>query len=422
MKYETVFEKCKKIFPYITWGAIERKNLGKECLTFGYTKPLNFLGENILKFESCVDAIWKHKDSPAYYLVRKDIENFVIKILWEIRDTSEIITKNNMNLRNQWDDLLNKPIQDYKVVFPIYGLVISKATQLGMFSAYNSSDYRKFIAEHVNIAAEQIANLSLVKDDLNYLVLFPVKAKDIQRAIELAKPHFKLFEYVAKFWIYDNDNFDIGIFNYNEWRSENGYAFKAPASETDESFASSLKSKGAFQKINVEDLTSPSLVLLWEIVSKYINGCTTELENRLINAIRWIGIANSNDSEVTKYVQYVFALESLLAYNPKNEFITPSISAQLAEYAAFIVGEKANESTISKQELRKKIFKDVKKMYANRSKIVHGNDSSMDKSVISDARELIYVIINSVMCNKKILQMSSMTELSQWIEDLKFRI
>lgn len=423
MKYNDVIKECSKLLPYVIWGEvnIDQRKIG--CLTFGINEPINFLGENIYKFDSTINNIWNNKDKSVYYLLRKDIENYVIKIIKTLKKNGESATQNNIDLKKQWEELINKKIYNYYVTFPIYGVVINEPVQLGLFSAYNSSDYGKFVVENFNIPREQVVQLSLLKKELNYLVINSVEAKNSQRAIELARPYFELFESVAKFCLYGDDRFDVGIFNYNAHHSEEGYAFKKPiSSETYGRFASSSKSKGAFQPLPLKELSSSETMFLWEIVSRYIKGQTTELENRLVNAIRWIGIANSNQSEATQYVQYVFALESLLAYNPQNDPITPSISAQLAEYAAFIVGENANEKVISKGELRKKIFKDVKKIYANRSKVVHGSDIRINNATISGVRETIYIIVHSVAYNKEILKMTSMNELARWIEDLKFLI
>lgn len=420
MKYNDVIKECSKILPYVTWGEVNNDQRKIGCLTFGINEPINFLGENIYKFDSAINNIWNNKDKSVYYLLRKDIENYVIKIIKTLKKDGEAATQNNIDLKKQWDELINKKIHNYCVTFPIYGVVINEPVQLGLFDAYNSSDYRKFIAENFHIPDEQVAQLSLLKGELNYLVINSVEAKDFQRAIELARPCFELFECVAKFCLYGDDRFDVGIFNYNAHHSEEGYAFKKPISETYGSFASSSKSKGAFQPVPLKELASSETTFLWEIVSRYIKGQTTELENRLVNAIRWIGIANSNQSEATQYVQYVFALESLLAYNPQNDPITPSISAQLAEYAAFIVGENANEKVISKGELREKIFKDVKQIYANRSKVVHGSDIRINKATISGVRETIYIIVHSVAYSKEILKMTSMNKLAKWIENLKF--
>ena len=418
MEYEKVVEECKKIIPYITWGNLEKEERYKDRLTFGFENPLNFLGENIFKFDSLIEAIWKHKDKSIYYLSRNDIEKFVIQILREIKNTDKLTVVNNKGLKDQWNELLSRKMQSYYVAFPIYGIIVPKITKLGAFTAFNSSDYKKFIIENNSIAGKHILQFLFIKDNLNYLVL-SIKSRDTQRAIEVAKPHFELFEYAAKFWLQGDKHFDIGIFNYNAFHSEEGHAFKEKLSDTD-GFASSSKSKGAFQPINIQDLAYPQIQFFWDILSRYINGTTTEIENRLINAIRWVGMANNDNSEITQYVQYVFAIEALLSHRPAGEMIVPSISFQLAEYAAFIVGENANEKVISKQELRLKIFKDVKEIYSNRSKIVHGNDTTMNKILLVNAREFIYKLIYSIMNNKKILQFTSMNELSNWINELKF--
>ena len=81
MKYNDVIKECSKLLPYVIWGEvnIDQRKIG--CLTFGINEPINFLGENIYKFDSTINNIWNNKDKSVYYLLRKDIENYVIKII-----------------------------------------------------------------------------------------------------------------------------------------------------------------------------------------------------------------------------------------------------------------------------------------------------------------------------------------------------
>lgn len=419
MEYPEVFKECNKLFPYISWGNNNTDQFKQRRLTFGVdSDALSFIDENILKFNDCVNIIWESEDKSVYYLPRKDIEQFIIKVLKEIHTTNELTTKNNPELYEQWNKFLSIKMKCYYVAFPIYGVIVPKVTQFGVFRIFNNLDYKKFLLENNVIPEETVVKTSLIKNELNYLLL-EVKAKAPQRAIELSIPNFELFEYAVKFLLHDNRHIDVGIFHYNERNITEGIAFEKDRHNLGV-LAGSFITKGALQEINILELFSQNMNFFWDILSRYINGNTTEMENRLINAVRWVGKANNDDSNITQYVQYVFALEALLAYKPEKTFITPSTSFQLAEYAAFIVGETANENIITKTALRKKIFYDVKKIYHIRSQIVHGNELTLNKEAVVTARELIYQVIYSVMSNNTILKFNSIKELSKWIENLKF--
>ena len=214
---------------------------------------------------------------------------------------------------------------------------------------------KKFFTENSFESENHLQSHFEKQEKSNYLTL-EVESKSPDRTIELARKNFELFECIAKFW---------------------------------------------------------------DMVTRYLKGKTTEIENGVVNAVRWVGIANSNDSDVTRYVQYIFALEALLA-KPKEEIITPSIAYRLAEWAAFIIGETAKTTGMDKKDFRKKIFHDVKNFYSSRSKIAHGNDHKINKADLNKARNLIYNLIISVMDSEEILKFKRTKELSLWIENLKF--
>lgn len=349
-----------------------------------------------------------------FYLARKDIEHFIVEVLDAIHTNGEDATRNDNRLKNHWQELLNRKMTTFHVVFPVYGVIVSEITKIGQFTAYNYEDYKKFFTENSFESENHLQSHFEKNDKANYLTL-EVEAKSPDRAIELARKDFELFECIAKFWLMDSPLFDVGIFHYNEWIIKNGYAFNK------EKLAGNFESKGSFQPVPIDFLIRiRNADKFWDMVTRYLQGKTTEIENGVINAVRWVGIANSNDSDVTRYVQYIFALEALLAYKPKEEIITPSIAYRLSEWAAFIIGETAQTTRMDKKDFRKKIFHDVKSFYSSRSQIVHGNDHKINKADLNKARNLIYNLIISVMYNEEILKFKNTKELAQWIENLKF--
>ena len=74
----------------------------------------------------------------------------------------------------------------------------------------------------------------------------------------------------------------------------------------------------------------------------------------------------------------------------------------------------------TKKEVRSKIFKDIKKIYAERSKIVHGRGRDCSTANVFLAHNIMYVLINSILANEELLHFTSMEQLSAWVEDKKF--
>ena len=424
MNYYDLVNKCNLISPFTAWGKCDQNKFALGCKTLWWDSKnpeneLNVFGENIQEFDKKVDEIYKNKILNQFS--KKEIENFIVKVLVSLHFTDKSTTKADNELRTTWENLLNREDIAYDVFTPIYGVEIDKITKIGNFTAYNYADFKNLMEN--NSASPEDALPSIFDEEagneFNYLKI-SVNAKSAQRATELAKPQFELFECVAKFLTSGmfgfSDSVDIGIFNYKKLNShrisvvtQNGLVSKTTSFQ------------GASTSVSISHLYQfPIFRKIWEILKKNIEKKSTEFENRLVNAIRWVSMAHSENSDAVRCVQYVFALESLLANNPKRDFITPSVAYQLAEYSAFIVGENITNNKIPKAEIRKRIFDDVKKMYSLRSSIVHGNGKDTAKEDLRLARNLIYQIIFAVVQNKSILSFTSMKELSDWIKELKF--
>ena len=94
--------------------------------------------------------------------------------------------------------------------------------------------------------------------------------------------------------------------------------------------------------------------------------------NRIERALFYVQIARSNDDLSLKISEYCSALESLLSTNP-NE-----IAHQLSERVAILIGQNKSD--------RIQIYREIKKAYGIRSKIVHGD--KIPDNQIKDIRQL----------------------------------
>ena len=113
-------------------------------------------------------------------------------------------------------ELLHRKMTNFHVVFSIYGVIVHEMITIGSFTAYNFEDYKKFFTENSFESENQLQSHFEKQEKSNYLTL-EVEAKSPDRAIELARKDFELFECIAKFWLMDSHLFDVGIFHYNEW-------------------------------------------------------------------------------------------------------------------------------------------------------------------------------------------------------------
>lgn len=137
----------------------------------------------------------------------------------------------------------------------------------------------------------------------------------------------------------------------------------------------------------------------------------TEYEKRIRRAIRWMGEARLTANLEDAFVKNSIALESLLL-GPGGQLSDPrasigSITSQLAERAAFLLGRNGEE--------REKIVKDIRRLYSLRSKIVHraGNVNEADLT-------LWELYIGQCLMAVLTFEFRDIDSLRKWVNRLKF--
>lgn len=97
----------------------------------------------------------------------------------------------------------------------------------------------------------------------------------------------------------------------------------------------------------------------------------SEIQNKLLLGLRWIGEATYPDSSEARFTKLSFALETMIGGDASdNPFLTTrGLTATLAERTAFLLGEDYDS--------RKKWDLDVKNYYRRRSAIVHGRPTNI---------------------------------------------
>ena len=246
----------------------------------------------------------------------------------------------------------------YTVHAPIMGGILNKPDELALGPFIIKKNNYINIKTGEDNPAENFVNflnntLASVTHDTEYSILFKVEAKSKEEAIKLSVPFFELFELVAQFLLRGLERVQIGVIHFSTYRLQ-------PFSVTgdgDNDFSMTFKPQNVTCPIQFELLTKKEdCSSIWRLMEKMANGKCTKMESRVLNAIFWIGRAEREYQLPNKYVEYVFAIETLLSFNPKGVIVTPSIAYQLSEFAAFIISEAITECDSLKQE-RIKIMK-----------------------------------------------------------------
>jgi hypothetical protein len=141
-------------------------------------------------------------------------------------------------------------------------------------------------------------------------------------------------------------------------------------------------------------------------------GNHSKLEKRIISAIGWAGKALRDEEPARALTQYVFALEALLQFQQRGSMVSPSITYQMAEFAAFIISEEL--------EGRLEIEKMIRNIYARRSAIAHGGSNGVNEEELYKALVLLKRLIITLTINNEFKDLTSIEEISEWVKVKKY--
>lgn len=144
----------------------------------------------------------------------------------------------------------------------------------------------------------------------------------------------------------------------------------------------------------------------------------SDIAQSLFTAINWIGKANAEKDNTIAFTEYVFALECLLYKSSKTDIITPSILFQISNKATFLLISNEDENYIEK---RKDISKKIKKIYANRSGIVHGSKTAIDETDIYFIEYILIKLIEKIIHLYNHDSINSHDKLTNYINNLMYK-
>lgn len=285
----------------------------------------------------------------------------------------------------------------YEVFIEVFGITCDKLTQLGEFTLNLGVD---LISKVTNLAKPLINNNSC------YLSI-EVVANNEKDAVLLSKRKFTDFKKLLDFTCGRNNkvsavNLFYQIPNYQRYilpiNSEMTYSQDImnigyiPIVHSIDEFIAEMKINGQ--------------LYIWDLYSKKNKNSK---ENRLINAILWIGKAHSEEDNKIKLMEYCFAIESLLQMNV-DTFINPSITYSISNYCAIIIAQKYED--------RKIVIKHIKDLYTKRSKIAHGKNVEItDTDCETLYLYLVYLIVDLVK-NKPWADFTTMEDVCKEVESI----
>lgn len=395
-------------------------NILKSIAEFGKSAP-NFNGEthfrfgkdeeavlfkgetNCNKLDEIIDKLFESNKEISFHYPLEDFRFEIINLIKTANiETREVSVEDWSNLINK---LIAVPITQHEIFIKIFGVKTNvPIVEFGDFTIYNLE-----LAHHSLISQYEYLKRKDNKDffDNNYLLSVKIKLRHKDKADLFARDYFEKFENVINYMLADiSRRRRVGIFNFREPRQIQTFIC------TD--------SVGGYNTLNDElyeptDLAQPYFNSseygndkIWKLIVKPDK---SDIEKRLMIAIEWIGKAVLELDKSKSLVQYVFAIEALLQYND-GAFVSASIVSQLSDAAAFIISDNL--------EGRKKIAKQIKVIYQNRSAIAHGGNKITSDTVLEDVFRICHLLIYILLTNPLLSDFDTAAKLNEWIITQKF--
>jgi len=390
-KYQHITDKLNTLIGLAKEKSITNK---EDCFySYGFLESNGFKinPEDKNEFHQIMTDIY---DSLTFFNSKVSFRYFKNDIIEIIKDKSHSSSKvendDVLKLVKKYKEL---PVKDFTVYREIYGLELDQDfTKLGLFTIHNSSTVTTLLEQKkISLAPETSCVIEVT-----------VEASEPDKAREDANILFEQFDFVIRYLIGDAKDLDIGITDFSVNRTFRSFIFceGLPTKIADEG-------KGAIQDMTfsaIEKVTDPLIMKLFELVG---SSKLTDIEKRIILAVKWIAEAYKEHSKESAFLKSVVALEILCASD-----LSGSISSSIAEITALLVGDDYDS--------RLKIKKDIKELYAKRSGIVHNGNKKINTKDLNEIWSYLDSLIKKFLIFEEKKTFGTIENIVKEIEKLKY--
>ncbi len=287
----------------------------------------------------------------------------------------------------------------------IHGVSFSSGSsiRLGPYFIMKMPDYISTLeSDHPNMK-------NRLRDIDGYWIGTYVNCSDNGKAQELSDAIFFRFENISRLMIGLRSNrYHVGVITPRLYRTQEIHI------TSKDGYLNGMHALGPFEDIPIDDpfFTSASngLVRLWDFP---LDTPPASLYGRILSAVDWIGRAVNEIEDAKALIQFTFAIETMLKPDQRG-LISPSITHSLAESSAFILGTTLEE--------RCKIDSDVRKIYGDRSSIVHGLGSGIEPGSDQVAFEIGRDLIIRFLTHPNLSKMRTTEEVYSWIKQQRYGV
>lgn len=298
-------------------------------------------------------------------------------------------------------------LHEIKVLRSIQGITLKQKKtiyKLGNFEIYHFPTHKDYLISLTSMNPQILFH----NQDHEYLIGINVNAREADSAIKIAEKYFRRFELCFYFikGIKDSRH-ELGITNYSGINPNETFVLSKKIG------LRSSSSTGSFRKLNIDDEyfinEQDGYSIIWSLLTK---DKLNNLEDKIVNSIMWAGESIWQKEPAIAFIQVATSLEILLTYTERKQFITPSITHQISEAAAIIIG-KSTQSRI-------KIEKDIKYLYGKRSAIAHSGLRDIEDKDYYTFFFYVKELIIELVKNEKFNKINSVGDLHKLIKQIKY--
>lgn len=404
MKQALLNEKITSLLSVIRVGLVTDIEAKGAFRTFSYgdNQIAIITQESNTRYQANMDVLYKHIHSKEPLI---SFEFFEQTIHCLILEKSDSIIDSALAIFSE------VPAREFVFIKPLYGGYLKNSNYIehGKFTFISQKYIKNYLLKY---SKKENFDYFLGHSGRIHFICYvetKITAKDISYAKAEANRRLLQLDNILRFMSGNTDkNSGLGMFNFNT-RLNSGYIcvdLEHEIETSTEFFSNPVR--GIQLDVPWYFPGESGNDKLWAILNLSEHN---EIQQRILKAVEWIGRAINESDKALSFLQYLFAIECLL--QDQNDFITKSITAQICEYAAFIVGHDL--------ESRKKIEQLFRKLYGLRSKLAHGSPINDIADEPYEAFWLAKQIVINMLIRPEFAGINSKDELRNIITTLRYK-
>lgn len=370
------------------------------------------IGINRYQYSQIIDDICKKYRAIIPTVSTDAIYNLVFHWLYSLKCDGKLPSE-----RDLYQVIINKyPSLDnitHHFFYKLHGVSFNQETcqKIGIYTIWNGKNQKSEILKlfPYGLNSDFWRGMSSMFDTHDVWISVSIDAQDNMWAEEQANEQISLFNNICQDILTSMSSLlNVSIDEVSK-KPERDYIV---VSKKYSSYSSNNNYVKKFQRtVPWEDFYSQNKEFFDRLIPLVPKKDRTEMEDRLLRAIHFSGMARSEWANSDAFLKYMMAIEALIQKDPSH-LVNQSISYQISEYASFIVSDK--------YQIRCNLNKCMVRLYGVRSKLVHGSYTEIKEEDFTILKTITDVLIYKFVKDPELREIINMKELDNYIQKLKF--